>query len=173
MTFSCYPDESWELVPVAGQECLGWLACLTGDGPLCLTVPRSTSPSPAQAPCSVNYGKSINPSFTVVIEGYHISASCTPAREPPCTCSSPRDRHRRHSLSSSGPRAAWGTRCSLARAREQTGCAPSPKQMSKLCLKTPHKMLDWEELWKNRLRMGVWFFLSLFFYPPRRSGSDH
>lgn len=55
---------------------LVWLACLVGDGPLCLPVPRSTSPSPARAPRSVNYDKSINLSFTVVVEGYHVSGSC-------------------------------------------------------------------------------------------------
>lgn len=127
---------------MAGQECLVWLACLTGDGPLCLPVPRSTSP-PAQAPRSANYGKSINPFFTVVVEGYHVSGSCTPAREAPCSCSSPQDRHHRHraALLTSGSHAAPGTHCSLARAHEYTGCSLSPNE-PKLCLKTPQKMLD-------------------------------
>lgn len=142
MTLACYPDECWGLVPVAGQECLVWLAYLAGDGPLCLPIPRSTSP-PAQASRSVNYGKSINPFFTVVVEGYHVSGSCTPAREAPCSCSSPQDRHCRHSraLLSSGSRAALGTHSCLARAHEYAGCALSPNE-PKLCLKTPQKTMD-------------------------------
>lgn len=36
VTFVCYPDECWGFVPMAGQECLVWLACLAGDGPLSL-----------------------------------------------------------------------------------------------------------------------------------------
>lgn len=99
-TFACYPTavchpdptECWGPVPVAGQGCprLPGSPRLPTDPFAQLFAPRRRSCSPAQAPFffffPVNYGKPVNPSFPVVIEGYRVSAERTPARAAPHTC---------------------------------------------------------------------------------------